>query len=438
MTKASRNLTSEERKRCISLLLENSFVEDGQRRLAHGSIAQIARSLNCSTRTVYRLWEKSKQHRIDHGHYFVPNKRANCGRHAIYNDDDLREALENIPMNERRTQRAVAELLGISLGKVSELIKSNDVIIPHSNALLTYLTEQNKFERAMFAASRFDDNGIAKGMYDEVYVDEKWFFITEKTYRLYLAKGEKAPKRRVKNKGKLIKVMFLTAVARPRFDNNGECTFDGKIGMWPFVREKVAQRNSVNRPAGTIELECYTVKKQQYLELMVEKVAPAIMEKWPDRPGVGEDRVHINIVHDNAPAHFKDWEEPDWVDASTSTEFVLHLVQQPPNSPDCNILDLGFFVSIQALQFSMNPASNIEELIERVMEAWDSYNPKKLNRVFLTHMQCMEQIILCDGDNTYAIPHMNKDKLEREGRLPKVLQLGEEAFDKYEELSNNT
>jgi hypothetical protein len=32
-------------------------------------------------------------------------------------------------------------------------------------------------------------------------------------------------------------VMFLTAVAKPRYDDEGNCTFDGKIGIWPFVRK---------------------------------------------------------------------------------------------------------------------------------------------------------------------------------------------------------
>jgi len=31
--------------------------------------------------------------------------------------------------------------------------------------------------------------------------------------------------------------MFLTAVAKPRYDNEGNCTFDGKIGIWAFIRK---------------------------------------------------------------------------------------------------------------------------------------------------------------------------------------------------------
>lgn len=31
--------------------------------------------------------------------------------------------------------------------------------------------------------------------------------------------------------------MFLSAVSRPRFDEEGNCAFDGKIGVWTFIRK---------------------------------------------------------------------------------------------------------------------------------------------------------------------------------------------------------
>ena len=37
-------------------------------------------------------------------------------------------------------------------------------------------------------------------------------------------------------------------------------------------------------------------------------------------------------------------------EAVTLDGFSFHLVQQPPNSLDMNVLDLGFFRSVQALQ----------------------------------------------------------------------------------------
>lgn len=57
----------------------------------------------------------------------------------------------------------------------------------------------------------------------------------KKTY--YLLPEEEDPLRTVQNKNRIGKVMFLTAIARPRFDEEGNVTFSGKIGTWPFVKE---------------------------------------------------------------------------------------------------------------------------------------------------------------------------------------------------------
>jgi hypothetical protein len=53
-------------------------------------------------------------------------------------------------------------------------------------------------------------------------------------------------------------------------------------------------------------------------------------------------------------------------------DWDLHLYFQAANSPDTNINDLGFFVSIQALQFQ-HPSANIGELIARVLQLYQRY-----------------------------------------------------------------
>ena len=45
-----------------------------------------------------------------------------------------------------------------------------------------------------------------------------------------------------------MKVMFMCAVVRPRWDSHANRHFDGKIGIWPFIfkdpREKEQQESS--------------------------------------------------------------------------------------------------------------------------------------------------------------------------------------------------
>ena len=88
-------------------------------------------------------------------------------------------------------------------------------------------------------------------MMDVVHVDEKWFYMTQKTRRHYLAPDEEEPHRTTKWKRYSTKVMFLAAVARPRWDTIRNQPFDGKLGIGPFISIKEARRNSRNRPAGT-------------------------------------------------------------------------------------------------------------------------------------------------------------------------------------------
>jgi len=76
-----------------------------------------------------------------------------------------------------------------------------------------------------------------------------------KSFRYYTVPGEEQPTRTCKNKNYIPKIMILTVIAQPRFDSDGHCTLDGKIGCFPFVTYEPARRSSANRPAGTIEMK---------------------------------------------------------------------------------------------------------------------------------------------------------------------------------------
>ena len=79
----------------------------------------------------------------------------------------------------------------------------------------------------------------------------------------------------------------------------------------------------------------------------------------------GETRhERIYIQQDNARPHSV-LSEPDLLEACTSGGFDLQLINQPPSSPDTNILDLGFFSSIQSLQ-DRTRARTTDELMNEV------------------------------------------------------------------------
>mmetsp|Transcript_5448 Transcript_5448/g.7926 ORF Transcript_5448/g.7926 Transcript_5448/m.7926 type:complete len:101 (-) Transcript_5448:660-962(-) len=72
-----------------------------------------------------------------------------------------------------------------------------------------------------------------------------------------------------------------------------------------------------------------------------------IKEKWPIRQGI--DGKRIILQQDNARPHCK-VDDKVLVGAMTEHNWKIKLGFQPPNFPDINVLDLGYFNSIQALQ----------------------------------------------------------------------------------------
>jgi hypothetical protein len=69
----------------------------------------------------------------------------------------------------------------------------------------------------------------------------------------------------------------------------------------------------------------------------------------------------------------------------------------------------------------------MDDIIKLVQTHYWEYPDNKINRIWLTRQQVMNGILDCNGDKTYKIPHMNKEKLEREGTLPMVLEVSESA-----------
>ncbi|ETV79737.1 hypothetical protein H257_06975 [Aphanomyces astaci] len=111
------------------------------------------------------------------------------------------------------------------------------------------------------------------------------------------------------------------------------------------------------------------------------------------------------------------------------------LVCQPPNSPDLNVLDLGFFRAIQTLQ-EKKRCTTIDGLIDATLTAWNDVEPTTLNANFLTLQTCLVEVIRAGGNKNYKKPHMGKAKLLREGRLPDSIVCPREVVEHGQEIMN--
>ena len=163
-------------------------------------------------------------------------------------------------------------------------------------------------------------------------LSEQWFYMFKLKKRLYLHPAEKPlPSYVMKcvNKRHRKKVMFLAAVARPRYDYNKGAWFDGLIGIWEFAEEKIAQRT------GTIETVAIDkVINKEHEEMLVNKMIPAIKAKFP----ACSKKNPIFIQLDNAGPHTL---QVDKVieNMSKADGWDIRMKKQPPCLPNFNILN---------------------------------------------------------------------------------------------------
>ncbi|KAK8631061.1 hypothetical protein V6N13_079825 [Hibiscus sabdariffa] len=376
-----------------------------------GSISQIAAMFLVSTKTVSRLWNQVKRFVeqgivVDVGSLY--NRRTSTKRRILLNMDRILD----IPLRRRTNIRSMAKALDMSKSTLHRRIKEG-LIKPHTNVIKPYLTDANKRVRLQFCLSMLElgtptINPSFIDMFNIVHIDEKWFYLSKASELYYLHPHEVEPFRSCKSKRFITKVMFMAAVARPRFDEFSNCMFSGKIGIFPFVFKEPARRNSKNRQAGTLETKpILSVAKDVTRSCLINKVLPAIRAKWPS----SSDK-RIFIQQDNAKPHI-DIDDEQFLQAASLDGFNF----QPPNSPDLNVLDLGYFRAIQSLQHQESPTT-IDELVRAVEKSFSDLSPESLNNVFLTLQSCMIEIMKVNGGNNYKLPHIGKQRMERNGELP--------------------
>ena len=132
------------------------------------------------------------------------------------------------------------------------------------------------------------------------------------------------------------------------------------IGDWEPGKQK-----SKNRPKGTLVWKNKTVTKEVYRELLISKLIPVILENWPRRDRMSRT---IFIQQDGAKNHIREDDE-EFNNALMEQDINAKLYMQTPNSPDVNLLDLGFSSAIQSFNDAL--PKNEEKLIQSVTKAYD-------------------------------------------------------------------
>jgi hypothetical protein len=319
--------------------------------------------------------------------------------------------------------------------------------------------------------------------YDTIHIDEKYFYLNRLNRKVYLSSNEKDNVHRgesVQHKSHRTKCMFLVAVARPRLSRAGTkvsiesntiidlnhplfsgddlfddgvrgtgtkaqlaqlsnyhkevyekdflydgvktCntkmfSFDGLVSLIPIVTTRQQKRKSKLHDVGEIIWEPVSMDQQVFEDKFLNFLLPDIKKNCP------KDMTSniITIQMDNAGPHKIGMEKLK--EKCLELNLKIKLDYQPAQSPDLNVLDLGFFRSIQSMFWKRSGMEDINHMYCALQDCWETYPPYKLNNAFITLFNNYNSILESNGDNNYKIKHISKNKLVRMGKLPIFIEV---------------
>ncbi|XP_059663713.1 uncharacterized protein LOC132309419 [Cornus florida] len=231
--KLKKELTNQERQAIAEILLMQS--ENGK--LKRHTIPATAKMFSVCARTISRIWHRLVENLSNGSAIDVSSKKHNrVGRKRV--QVDLNKVSE-IPLRQRTNIQSLSFAMQVAKSILHRRIKEG-LIRPHSNALKPSLTEENKKARLLFCLSMLEQCSLHNrptfcNMLNYVHIDEKWFYMSKESEKYYLLPEENELVRTCKSKRFSTKVMFLAAVARPRYDTSGHEVFSGKIGIFLFI-----------------------------------------------------------------------------------------------------------------------------------------------------------------------------------------------------------
>jgi hypothetical protein len=254
----------------------------------------------------------------------------------------------------------------------------------HMSARLAFATKMHRFHFDLW-----------------IDIDEKWFYTVSTNGKRKVPPGVQPPRDAVQHKGHVPKVMALVAVARPVLEHN----FHGVVGAWRVGEMRKAKKSSKKRKKGDAVFHDLTMDSKLFCDIMIEKVFPAVRQLFPWAPAV-------TIQMDGAPAHASN-ESTDRLNRSlrvTNSKCLpqIQLTFQPAQSPDCNVLDLCVFASLDKKVSKAQRGCSVwdkEKLWENVRKELENYPHEVLNAAFDTKIAVLKEIASHGGGNEFALPH---------------------------------
>ena len=106
----------------------------------------------------------------------------------------------------------------------------------------------------------------------------------------------------------------------------------------------------------------------------------------------------------------------------------VRLQYQPANSPDLNVLDLGFFtklwIKVHKILKNSDNTPTVDDAWHAAQAAWESIPSLDIEILFRTLDERMKQVIECNGRNDMPIPHGHiREMVEAEDNALKKMKL---------------
>ena len=121
------------------------------------------------------------------------------------------------------------------------------------------------------------------------------------------------------------------------------------------------------------------------------------------------------IQQDGARPHTANGTIEDLIAGGTGDGFVPIIVTQPPNSPDLNINDLGFFASLKVdVKRICTHCTSREEMMANVMKAFEEYPRDKIDGIWACWFNNLRSVMASDGGNDYKQAHNGGKKRKKD------------------------
>ncbi|RHY84433.1 hypothetical protein DYB35_007058 [Aphanomyces astaci] len=197
-------------------------------KLTRGAIASTASVFKVHRSTISRIWKAYHQNAL------LPSLKAGrVGRPTVYTPEVVASTVRELPQSLRSTMRDMSEATGIPLPSLHRALKAG-TIQRRSTRIKPLLTDENRAERLAFCRSLVPPVLTAR-VPPQAAPAKPWFNADKNIRKVYLTAGEEPEQRAWSSKRFVPKVMFLAAVAPPRYDEARGMYFDGNLGIWPFL-----------------------------------------------------------------------------------------------------------------------------------------------------------------------------------------------------------